>query len=286
MQGTGASPTNRGRHSGGIDRAESRRQLIAETVLAAGSASPQELAAQFGVSIVTMHRDLAELERRGVVRKFRGGVTAQPSGVFESQMSYRMANRVAHKKAIANAALDYVQPGMSILLDDSTTVLAMLDGLAQRTPLHVATTFLTGLHRLGELSRSHDLTVIGLGGRFDPSYDSFAGVTTRQQVEGLHVDAVFMSTSAVSRTDLFHQEEQVASLKRSMLGSATEKYLLVDHSKLDRVALLKVASLSEMTLVLTDSDADPAVLASWREAEIPYRQVPVTETGSDQSLES
>lgn len=251
-------------------RTESRRRRIADLVLSSGSATAQDLSSEFNVSIVTIHRDLDELERRGVVRKFHGGVTAQPSGIFESQMSYRLASRVAEKQAIARVALTYVQPGMSILLDDSTTVLQMVDGLADRTPLYVATTFLAGLQRLSELSQEHDLTVIGLGGRYDVAHDSFLGVKTREQVEGLHMDAVFLSSSALSRTDVFHQEEHVASLKRAMLNSATEKYLLVDHTKLDRVALLKIASLDELTLIITDSAADPEILAGWDAAGIAY----------------
>ena len=244
-------------------KAENRKRAITETVLAAGSATAQDLANQFGVSLVTIHRDLDELERRGVVRKFHGGVSAQPSGVFESQMSYRLASMTAEKAAIARVALRYVQPGMSILLDDSTTVLTMIEGLPDRAPLHVATTFVTGLRRLSELAGDHDLTLIGLGGRYDVAHDSFVGVQTNQQVQGIHVDAVFLSTSAVSATDMFHQEEQVASLKREMLNSASKRYLLIDHTKLNRLALLKIAALAELDLIITDDGADPAVLAAW-----------------------
>ena len=251
-------------------KAENRKRAITETVLAAGSATAQDLANRFGVSLVTIHRDLDELERRGVVRKFHGGVSAQPSGVFESQMSYRLASMTAEKAAIAQVALRYVQPGMSILLDDSTTVLTMIEGLSDRAPLHVATTFVTGLRRLSELAGDHDLTLIGLGGRYDVAHDSFVGVQTNQQVQGIHVDAVFLSTSAVSATDMFHQEEQVASLKREMLNSASKRYLLIDHTKLNRLALLKIAALSELDLIITDDGADPAVLAAWAAAGIAY----------------
>ncbi len=253
------------------NKAESRKRAITEAVLASGSATAQDLADTFGVSLVTIHRDLDELERRGVVRKFHGGVSAQPSGVFESQMPYRLASMTAEKAAIAKAALQYVQPGMSILLDDSTTVLAMVEGLADRTPLHVATTFVTGMRRLSELAGDHhDLTMIGLGGRYDVAHDSFVGVQTNQQVEGIHVDAVFLSTSAVSTTDMFHQEEQVAALKREMINSASQRYLLIDHTKLNRLALLKIAGLAELDLIITDDGADPAVLADWAGAGIAY----------------
>ena len=251
-------------------KAESRKRLITDVVLASGSATAQELATQFGVSLVTIHRDLDELERRGVVRRFHGGVSAQPSGVFESQMPYRLASMTAEKEAIAQAALAYVEPGMSILLDDSTTVLAMIDGLAERAPLHVATTFVTGMRRLSELAADHDITLIGIGGRYDVAHDSFVGVQTNSQVQGIHVDAVFLSTSAVSPTDLYHQEEQVAALKREMLNSASKRYLLIDHTKLNRRALLKIAALTELELIITDDAADPEALAAWSAGGIAY----------------
>jgi DeoR/GlpR family transcriptional regulator of sugar metabolism len=251
-------------------KTETRKRLITEAVLDSGSATAQDLANRFGVSIVTIHRDLDELERRGVVRKFHGGVTAQPSGIFESQMSYRLTTMAAEKTAIAETALQHVHPGMSILLDDSTTVLRMIEGLPELAPLHVATTFVAGLRQLSELTHDHNLTVIGIGGRYDVAHDSFVGVQTNEQVRGIHVDAVFMSTSAVSATDMFHQEEQIVALKREMLNSATKKYLLVDHTKLGRLALLKIAALTELDLIITDAGADPEILAAWSAAGIEY----------------
>jgi DeoR/GlpR family transcriptional regulator of sugar metabolism len=251
-------------------KTETRKRLITEAVLDSGSATAQDLANRFGVSIVTIHRDLDELERRGVVRKFHGGVTAQPSGIFESQMSYRLTTMAAEKTAIAVTALQHVHPGMSILLDDSTTVLKMIEGLPELAPLHVATTFVAGLRQLSELTHDHNLTVIGIGGRYDVAHDSFVGMQTNEQVRGIHVDAVFMSTSAVSATDMFHQEEQIVALKREMLNSATKKYLLVDHTKLGRLALLKIAALTELDLIITDAGADPEILAAWSAAGIEY----------------
>ncbi len=274
-QQLGSPPASVGSRKG---KTEQRKQLITEVLAAAGSATPQDLAARFGVSIVTIHRDLDELERRGMVRKFHGGVTAQPSGVFESQMSHRLATMAVEKAAIAAAALKYVEPGESVMLDDSTTVMRMIDGFADLAPLHVATPFVTGLRSLTELAKGNDgLTVIGLGGRYDVAHDSFVGVQTNEQVRGLHVDALFMSTSAVSSTDMYHQEEQIMMLKRHMLESASRRYLLVDHKKLGQKALLKIASLTELDLIITDPGADPRILAAWSELGVSYEIAQIAE---------
>lgn len=255
-------------------KAELRQREITEHVVAHGSSSAQELAAKFKVSLMTIHRDLDQLERRGVVRRFHGGVTALPSGVFEAQMSFRRRSRIAEKRAIAGAALGHVEPGMSLILDDSTTVLHMIPGLAERTPLHVATTFLEGLRQLSTIAAETELTVIGLGGVYDLPHDSFVGMQCLEQVAGLHADALFMSTSAISVTDAFHQEERIVALKRAMVKAAVRKYLLVDHSKVGRVALHKIVPLSVFDLVITDSAADPDVLAQWAAAGIRYEVAP------------
>ena len=80
-------------------------------MLAHDSVSPTELAQHFGVSVMTVHRDLAELEQQGVVRRFRGGVTAQPSAVFESNVAYRLKAMEAEKDAIAARTRRLIEPG-------------------------------------------------------------------------------------------------------------------------------------------------------------------------------
>ncbi|MFW6599459.1 DeoR/GlpR family DNA-binding transcription regulator [Propionibacteriaceae bacterium Y2011] len=249
-------------------RAEVRRRAMADHLLSIGAATTTELSERFEVSAVTIHRDLVELERRGVVRRFHGGVTAQPSSTFESLLDYRLNSELEHKQAIAAAALDHVHPGMSVLLDDSTTTLQLVPGLARRTPLTVATNFLRGLRELTTLQRDHDLEVIGIGGRYDPGHDSFGGLHATEQVRAMRVDAAFVSTAAVSATGIYYQGDEIASLKRAMIDSAAATYLLVDHTKLHREALLRVARITEVTMVITDSDADPERLAQWRRAGV------------------
>lgn len=252
-------------------KADIRQAQIADLVMTRGSCSPQELANEFGVSLMTVHRDLEVLERRGVVRRFHGGVTAQSSGVFEAQLSHRIQSRVDEKAAIARAALEFVEPGMSIVLDDSTSVRQMIPGLADKSPLHVATMFLEGLRMLSQIATRTELTIIGLGGVYNASHDCFVGLQCVEQIRGIRADAVFLSTSAVSAGDAFHQEERIVELKREMLKVSTRKYLLVDSSKLARVALHRVVPLDAFDVIITDEGANPEILQALDAAGIAYR---------------
>ena len=188
-------------------------------------------------------------------------------------MSYRLMSRMEEKGLIAAAALRFVEPGMSLLMDDSTTVMQMIPGLAERTPLHVATPFLEGLRQLSRIGAESDLTLIGLGGVYDVPHDSFVGMACIEQVSGMRADALFMSTSAISAAEAYHQEERIVALKRAMVTASTRRYLLVDHSKLGRVALHKIVPLNVFDLIITDAGADRSVLSSWDAAGINYEVV-------------
>lgn len=258
-----------------------RQAAIAERVLAAGSATAAELAERFDVSLMTIHRDLDELERQGLVRKFRGGVTAQPSGVFESNVAYRLKTMRAEKAAVAEYALKLIEPGMAVMLDDSTSTLEIArrlgssGGSSPITPLTVVTNFLEALTLL---SGERGIHLMALGGDYDPLHSSFLGVSCMEAVQLLQVDICFTSTSAVSGGFAYHQEQHIVSVKRAMLDSAAKNVLLLDHSKLGRVALHRLAPLSRFDLVLVDDGASAELLRDLDEHKVPYEVCP-TATG-------
>lgn len=253
-----------------------RQAAIAEYVLAQGEATATELAERFDVSLMTIHRDLDELERQGVVRKFRGGVTAQPSGVFESNVAYRLKTMRAEKAAVAAHALTLIEPGMAVMLDDSTSTLEIARRLGDAiTPLTVITNFLEALTLL---SAERGIHLMALGGDHDPLHSSFLGVSCVEAVQSLQVDICFTSTSAVSGGFAYHQEQHIVSVKRAMLDSAARNVLLLDHSKLGRVALHRLAPLSRFDLVLVDGRAPAEALRDLDEHKVPYQ---VCEVGGD-----
>lgn len=253
-----------------------RRSALAELVLAEGSATAADLAGRFGVSLMTIHRDLDELERQGIVRKFRGGVTAQPSGVFESNVQYRLKTMLAEKAALADRAMRQLEPGMAIMLDDSTTALELARRLrlGEITPLTVVTNFLEAITLLADQRGIH---LMALGGDYDPLHSSFLGVSCVEAVQSLRVDVCFVSTSAVHGGYAYHQEQHIVSVKRAMLDSAARNVLLIDHTKLARTALHRVAPLSRFDLLLVDDGAPAAALRDLDEHKVRYEVCPTGE---------
>lgn len=251
----------------GVRGGRHRLDRIREYVLATHSASPSELAQRFGVSVMTIHRDLAELEQQGVVRRFRGGVTALPSAVFESSEQYRLKAMETEKDAIAAHAVKYIEAGMAVLLDDSTTCVALARRLKDVGPLSVVTNHLGSL---GILSQAPEVRLTALGGEYDPRYNAFVGMACIAAVEAMKVDAAFLSAYGVAGRYVFHQEQQIVAGKRAMLGAGERKILLVDHSKLGRKALHQVAAVADFDLVVVDDGASVEALRGLEAVKAKY----------------
>ena len=111
--------TNRERALVGATRPDCRAVLTQPFV------AVKDLARMFDVSVMTIHRDLDELEVQGILRKVRGGATPQPSSIFESNARYRVTVARAEKQALAKFALTLIEPGHAVVVDDSTTGLTL-----------------------------------------------------------------------------------------------------------------------------------------------------------------
>ncbi len=255
-----------------------RQNRIAELVLRNSSVSIQDLAEQFKVSAMTIHRDLDDLEAQGILRKVRGGATAQPTYLFESHLNYRLNSHLEEKQAIAAAAFNHIEPGQAVMLDDSTTVLTLAHRLVSISHLTVITNFLS----IVELLRPYrQINLISLGGDYLYRHNSVAGGLCEQMIGCLRVNTLFMSFSAVDGGHAFHQEEPIVRIKRAMVRSAARRILLVDHTKLGKQALREAVPLTDFDLVIVDSGADPEKIRSIQELGVPVEIAPLGQRGGD-----
>jgi DeoR/GlpR family transcriptional regulator of sugar metabolism len=227
-----------------------RQRAIAQAVMTQGAVRIEQLAERFDISLMTVHRDLDELQARGLLRKARGVATALSSTLVESSDVYRSHQQIEEKRAVATAARQVVEAGPSRFRDDSTTVLQMVKELPGKAPLTVITNVLTVLE---ELRGTRDVTLIGLGGTHYNWCNAFMGRMTIEAIRSLRADVFLMSAAAVTDDTCFFQSQETVDTKRAMFDSAHTRILLVDHTKFDKRALHAMASLSEYDAVVVDA---------------------------------
>ncbi|MGM7668984.1 DeoR/GlpR family DNA-binding transcription regulator [Microbacterium sp. A93] len=238
-----------------------RQRAITEAVMAEGSVRIEQLAERFDISVMTVHRDLDDLEGRGLLRKNRGVATALSTALVESSDVYRTGRESAQKEAIAHAALEFIEPGQAIMLDDSTTAMHLVPHLRAKRPLTVITHTLT---IMDQLRGANGITLLGLGGEYHNWCSSFMGHITTTAIKAMRADLFIMSTAAITDDVAFHQTLDTVDVKRAMFDSSMKRILLADNTKFDKRALHALLPLSEFDAVIVDTDTDPSHVARLR----------------------
>jgi DeoR/GlpR family transcriptional regulator of sugar metabolism len=248
-----------------LSRQLERQRTISEMVMAEGAVRIDELAERFGTSQMTVHRDLDELEARGLLRKSRGVATALSSILVESSDVYRAGQQREEKKEITKAALEFIEQGQAIFLDDSTTVLELARMLPSRAPLTVLTNVLTVMN---ELKGARGLTLVALGGTYYNWCSSFMGGMTTDAIRNLRADLFVMSAAAITDDLCFHQNQETVDIKRAMFEASAKRLLLVDHTKFEKRALHALIPLSRFDAVIVDSRTRPEDIARLEDRNI------------------
>ena len=241
--------------------AEERQHAIATLVADRGRVAVTAVAEQFGVTTETVRRDLAALERAGMLRRVHGGaVPAGALALVETHLGERHGHRTEAKRKIAAAALDLL-PGQdgSVILDGGSTTAALADILPGDRRLYVATNSVPIATRL---SASTGITLHVLGGRVRGVTQTAVGDATVRAMQDLRVDVVFLGTNGVSPVHGFSTpDEAEAATKRAMVRAAQRVIVLGDSSKLGREHLVRFAAIEDVDVLVTDGEADPGLVA-------------------------
>jgi len=248
--------------------AEERQQTIAALVADRGRVSVTALAEEFGVTTETVRRDLAALERAGMLRRVHGG--AVPAGALtyvETALGERHGTRSEQKRKIAAAALDLLPATEgSLLLDGGSSTAALAELLPGDRRLLVATHSVPHAARLAA-APGIDLHV--LGGRVRGITQCAVGERAVTALADLRVDVAVLGTNGVTAEHGFTTpDEAEASVKRAMIRAGRKVVVLADGSKFGHEHLVRFATPGDVDVLVTDAEAAPADLARLEDAGV------------------
>ena len=252
---------------------DERRRRLLDYLHERPEASVDDLAQFLNVSKMTIHRDLDRLQELRVLRKTRGGATLLPSVLFEADYAFRVRQNQQLKWALAREAAKLVDPGMALMLDDSSTAAAVVDEIGGVRPLTIIT---NSLNLTNRLVKDNSLTVISLGGRYDRVTDCFYGLMCEAATSRLRADLAVFSTAAVQGTGCYIHDQDVVRAKIAMRAAADRSVLVFDHTKIGKSALNFFSDLSAFDTVLVDDGIDPDYAERLLRAKINLKLVPAS----------
>jgi DeoR/GlpR family transcriptional regulator of sugar metabolism len=252
--------------------ARERQDDIARLIEEHGRVRVRHLAARYHVSAVTIRKDLAILETEGTLVRTHGGAIAGRSRAPEPAFDLRERLQQAEKGWIGAAAAALVSDGESIVMDASTTALAVARQLRERGGWSQLTVITNGLRLASELAGSPGVTVLMLGGRVRWEALSVVGQLGDGLFDRINVQTAFVGAAGFTLdSGLSDATDEEAQIKRAMVAAARRIVAIVDHTKWEHAAFATFCVTKDIDLVLTDDQAPAAMLAALRSRAIDVR---------------
>lgn len=248
-----------------------------QKVVEDGAVRIDALATDLGVSAMTVHRDLANLDARRLLKKRRGVAVALPEVTLETATRFREHLHTDVKEALAERLVTEVRPGDTVLMDCGSTLFPLAAKLRWIEGLTVVTNSLRVAGMLGAEGGTGDTEVILLGGTYRADFEACFGLDTLRRLARIRADISFSSCTAVRGGRLYHPDEATADLKEALQEAAERAVLAADHTKFGRTATHGYGDASGYHLVVTDAAAPEPEVAAIEKLGVPVHLVPVSE---------
>jgi DeoR/GlpR family transcriptional regulator of sugar metabolism len=221
-----------------------------------------DLAENFGVSEMTVRRDLSALARDGKLERVHGG--AVDSGL-EPRFSQIEVERFDVKDRLGCAAASLIEDGQTVMIDIGTSTLQMARHLHGRK-LTVVT---TNLAVVEELLPDPDIELVLPGGIVRRNYRSLVGVLAEDSLRQLKADVTVLGTSAVdTEFGVWDTTMVEVPIKRLMIAAADCVVLIADAAKFSMTGVVRVCGPESIDHVVTDAPLPAACRAAVDSARI------------------
>ncbi len=228
-----------------------RRREILSRLEANGKVIVAELARDFDVTEETIRRDLEKLDKEGLASKTYGGAVSRSGLGHDIPYKVRMAVNVEQKEKIAEKTASLIRDGERLMVDSSSTAIYIIRKLKAKKNLTVIT---NSVEILLELADKSDWTVLSTGGILKEGALSLNGSSAEKMINSYHVDTAICSCKGVDAVlGITDSNEKDSLIKQAMFASAERRILALDTGKFNVKSFVKVAAISDVDMLVTDS---------------------------------
>jgi DeoR family fructose operon transcriptional repressor len=226
-----------------------RQQEIRFLLQERGHLAVSDLAQYFGVSEMTIRRDLKVLSSMGMVRREYGGATYPPSIQPERMFFNRLGEAEREKTAVGRYAAALIKPGESVILDAGTTTFAVAQAITQE-----CTVITNSLPIATLLTDQKDVLILVTGGEVRESTYALVGPMTQSSIQAFNVDKLFLGVTGFSlkrgltTTNLLESE-----VKQAMIHASKEVILVANSQKFEKIHYHTFADWDQVHTLVTDS---------------------------------
>ena len=240
-----------------------RQLAILQAVRAQGSVKTEALAEQFGITLQTTRRDIQRLTEAAMLERFHGGVRAMDSSSRNIAYAERQRTQAQAKQDIARQVAAAIPPGASLFMNIGTTVEAVAAELLHHQGLRVVT---NNLHVARILAANPQCEVVVAGGTVRHEDLGVVGEAALAFIRQFRVDIGLIGISGVDADGTLRDYDmREVMVARAIVAQSSQVWLVADHSKFGRTAMIEMAPLKVVHTLFTDLPPEPAFEQRLRE---------------------
>ncbi|MFC6181359.1 DeoR/GlpR family DNA-binding transcription regulator [Lactiplantibacillus daowaiensis] len=244
-----------------------RQKYILDQLNQQGTIKIADISKQIDVSRETIRKDVYNLDKQGLVQAIRGGATL-PQSVSETKYGKRQHEAVSEKNQIAVNALRLIHDGESIFLDYGTTAFQVAEEI-KHSQLHNLTVITNSTFVLNSLQFVSDIQIVLLGGTMRTSEGSLSGPITLSNIHNIYADIGFFGCGGVNlQAGITNHYIEEVEVSKKMMAHCRMKVVLADHTKFEKNALYKTASVDDIDVIITDDQLDQRIAKQIRLTDI------------------
>ncbi len=251
-----------------------RWNALLELLTANGRVSVEDAAEQLEVSQATIRRDFDQLAQQQMITRTRGGAVANAVS-YDLPLRYKSAKHSAEKQRIGAAAAAQITAGTVVGLNGGTTMTEVARALAVRPDLNGGgagsqlTVVTNALNIANELLVRSRMKIVVAGGVVRPQSFELVGPLGGALLAEVTLDTVLLGVDAldVALGAAAHHEGE-AAMNSLMVARAKRVVVIADSSKLGKHAFARICPITKVDMLVTDSGAEPTILASLRAAGV------------------
>ncbi len=245
---------------------EFRKKFILNTLNEQGVISTQEVMMQCKVSEITIRRDLAELETKGLLIRTHGGAVKSKAGDQLFTYDLKINQNRQNKEEICQIAARFIQNNDIVFIDCGTTLSHLTKYITKLESLIVIT---NSLPIISELISFPNIKLILIGGEVVSERKAIYGPFAAHNIAQYHANKAFIGADGISlQNGLSSFDEKEAAITLKMADHSDEVFLLCDSSKIEKNSFIKFAPVSVIDHLITDKELDTKHVKGYNELNI------------------
>lgn len=248
-----------------MTRAE-RLAALLERLVSDGKIDVERSAGSFDVSAATIRRDLDYLAEQQLLSRTHGGAVPNSTS-YDLPLRYKSTSRGDAKSRIAQCAVEMLWPGCTVSLNGGTTTVEVARAIPGVESLRNGITVVTNaLNIATELTVRPFIKIVVCGGVARPQSYELVGALATETLSQLTPDICFLGAIGLDPdAGITTNDEAESAINRMMVQQAKRTVVVIDSSKLGTVGFSRICHVSEVSAILTDTGADPTMIATLRQ---------------------